>query len=1003
MDYSSSFFVRSLCGFLPLIVQAVLFPGCSHAQDSGDVFTRMPGPYGAASGYEDLYVRYRPALSVNGFDCAAEGLDCRHGLGVKQILQRIHEPARNEVETRVFRALVDLALEDLDPPTTRAFVSKNAHRAQSVAFLALVTLILEQHRVDGRLFLRTERLPSHEAAARKLLTILQDLNHIRIRAALPGERGTDDAVKWTGALGSMARFVDLYLALDDAYAFYGMEPAALFGCERKHALLRHLEEQARLVDDMGNTPVVELEFLDQVGLPADFSGVDYDEVQAGNWTLKVHISVGYAALAQQRPLTEGCGERLVEPEATYDHWVHRARRSAAGDDARQRKHQWAYQTGGGRRFWAEGPYYFNYALVTAVPFWHAYRAQYPASTELQAPFEADFFLNPLRGYADLVTPEGGVPPLEDGNKIPMEAAFLLQWDSTYSADKTLGRRFAWIADAQDALPSEDLWLTMLSIPLADRGLPPPEELVPQSGQKDRHQIVLRRDGGTGSCERLPGDRSAPCHYVLLNGEQAPGIEPGEGHEQSDQMQLLYYVDDVSFLLDTGYDNAPGIQNSTWNEYRFHNVLGVYDTSGGADHGGLAGPLPDVRCPIIAPCEVGLFADHAPVATWHHDRYGRLDRLDASINLSTRYPGEAPDATVTYDRTVLFVDDERTPYLVDINAAVPASSDPLVPAESLRYVMHFFLNAEHTGEPSGTSNAFLAHRVWGAPASFGAMPEPTGHALALQYFSIDRGVQARSYPDLAREPFIRGLSRGEGVPITRVELETDPRPLRGFDATEKGGVTIVAFLQPRLDGVSGFTDACAAHVVDLSAKAGAPAGLYAWQHAPDVLDFVVVRSAGSDLSTALEVSVDAAFPVDFGAWTPAEAFQTPGATLSRTERTLRLEAGRRLGFVRLRHPGADPACVATAVESAEGDAAFEVEWYPNPVVRATEAAFTAPEGGRVRVDLYDLLGRHVEQIRDAWLPAGRHTVGWEASGVPPGVYIYRLQIGMKAVTGRLTIL
>src|SRR5690606_3166346 len=74
-------------------------------------------------------------------------------------------------------------------------------------------------------------------------------------------------------------------------------------------------------------------------------------------------------------------------------------------------------------------------------------------------------------------------------------------------------------------------------------------------------IVIRREDDFGR-----------DHYIFFNGEHGNAVVRGEGHEQPDQLQLLYYVDETSYLKDTGYDKATGTTNSTWNDFRYNNAL-----------------------------------------------------------------------------------------------------------------------------------------------------------------------------------------------------------------------------------------------------------------------------------------------------------------------------------------------------------------------------------------------------------------------------------------------
>ena len=67
-------------------------------------------------------------------------------------------------------------------------------------------------------------------------------------------------------------------------------------------------------------------------------------------------------------------------------------------------------------------------------------------------------------------------------------------------------------------------------------------------------------------------------------------------------------------------------------------------------------------------------------------------------------------------------------------------------------------------------------------------------------------------------------------------------------------------------------------------------------------------------------------------------------------------------------------------------------YPNPFNPATTIRFAVPRAGLVRLAVYDVLGRRVDELVDGILDAGWHAVRWDAAGLPSGVYLYRLEAG-----------
>lgn len=65
-------------------------------------------------------------------------------------------------------------------------------------------------------------------------------------------------------------------------------------------------------------------------------------------------------------------------------------------------------------------------------------------------------------------------------------------------------------------------------------------------------------------------------------------------------------------------------------------------------------------------------------------------------------------------------------------------------------------------------------------------------------------------------------------------------------------------------------------------------------------------------------------------------------------------------------------------------------YPNPFRLRTVIPFSLPASQRVTLKIYNLLGEQVSTLVDETRAAGEQQVGWEAEGIPSGVYFYRLE-------------
>lgn len=79
----------------------------------------------------------------------------------------------------------------------------------------------------------------------------------------------------------------------------------------------------------------------------------------------------------------------------------------------------------------------------------------------------------------------------------------------------------------------------------------------------------------------------------------------------------------------------------------------------------------------------------------------------------------------------------------------------------------------------------------------------------------------------------------------------------------------------------------------------------------------------------------------------------------------------------------------------------VTCYPNPVHDRGWIKFTASRSGRLRISLYDVTGRNVISLADQPVEPGEQLIDIDLSGLPGGIYIYRIFINDNPVyVGRL---
>jgi len=78
-------------------------------------------------------------------------------------------------------------------------------------------------------------------------------------------------------------------------------------------------------------------------------------------------------------------------------------------------------------------------------------------------------------------------------------------------------------------------------------------------------------------------------------------------------------------------------------------------------------------------------------------------------------------------------------------------------------------------------------------------------------------------------------------------------------------------------------------------------------------------------------------------------------------------------------------------------------YPNPFNPVTTIQFALPQSGEVNLSVYDVLGRRVATLVNGQLQAGQHTVNFQASDLPSGMYLYRLTTPVGSISQKMVLL
>ena len=84
------------------------------------------------------------------------------------------------------------------------------------------------------------------------------------------------------------------------------------------------------------------------------------------------------------------------------------------------------------------------------------------------------------------------------------------------------------------------------------------------------------------------------------------------------------------------------------------------------------------------------------------------------------------------------------------------------------------------------------------------------------------------------------------------------------------------------------------------------------------------------------------------------------------------------------------CTVTSIDTEEVPTQFALNQnYPNPFNPTTQIQFSLPISTTVRLEVFSVLGQRAVTLLNRQMPAGEHTVPFDAGSLSSGMYIYRL--------------
>ena len=82
--------------------------------------------------------------------------------------------------------------------------------------------------------------------------------------------------------------------------------------------------------------------------------------------------------------------------------------------------------------------------------------------------------------------------------------------------------------------------------------------------------------------------------------------------------------------------------------------------------------------------------------------------------------------------------------------------------------------------------------------------------------------------------------------------------------------------------------------------------------------------------------------------------------------------------------------------------FEMTAYPNPFNAMTTISFSLPKAGRVKVEVFDVMGRKVQALAYEIQQAGDHRVVFDGTGLASGIYFARVTTRGQTATRKLLL-
>lgn len=91
------------------------------------------------------------------------------------------------------------------------------------------------------------------------------------------------------------------------------------------------------------------------------------------------------------------------------------------------------------------------------------------------------------------------------------------------------------------------------------------------------------------------------------------------------------------------------------------------------------------------------------------------------------------------------------------------------------------------------------------------------------------------------------------------------------------------------------------------------------------------------------------------------------------------------------------------EASAKVSSFKLGNYPNPFNPSTKITFDVPQTSNINLSVFNMLGEKVATLHEGLVPAGSYSSVFNASNIPSGMYIVRLQAERATISKKIMLL